>query len=267
MIVGVLESRPSGETDFRIPPQEYRRAIYRCGACSVYLNAHAYDLDALYRGAYNRATYAGNLRVPYDRIMALPEGKSDNKPRVRRVHEFCRARGWEPAESPVLDVGSGLAVFAGELGKLGYPCYCLDPDPTSARHAVEFAGAVDAHAGTLEDYVPPCAPRLVTLNKVLEHVADPRRLLRRAASLIAKGGALYIELPDGEAALRAAPPPEREEFYIEHYTAFDPRSLAKLLDLCGLKNLETRRVFEPSGKYTIFAFAERSDPDLAQTRL
>ena len=37
---------------------------------------------------------------------------------------------------------------------------------------------------------------LITFNKVLEHIANPRQLLKHATSLLNKNGVVYVEVPD-----------------------------------------------------------------------
>jgi SAM-dependent methyltransferase len=248
-LLAEIRSRPARETDFGVPAGKYLRRLFRCGACGVYHNAQDMVGPEVYEREYNKATYNRDLTASYRRIRALPEEKSDNKQRVKRVAAFLEKRK-KPAETSVLDVGSGLCVFLGELKERGFQCYCVDPDPLSAKHALSV-GVDGAHAGTLEDYAPGRTFDLLTFNKVLEHVADSAAMLRRAAAL---GGTVYVEVPDGEAAYRAGGAVDREEFFIEHYTAFSPASFEKLAEKAGFKVLEAGRLHEPSDKYTIYGF-------------
>jgi SAM-dependent methyltransferase len=93
---------------------------------------------------------------------------------------------------------------------------------------------------------------LVSLNKVIEHVADPVAMLARAAGHLAPGGLVYCEVPDAPAA--AAEGPGREEFFIEHLHVFSPASLAMAAARAGLSPVRMERLHEPSGKWTIAAF-------------
>jgi hypothetical protein len=93
---------------------------------------------------------------------------------------------------------------------------------------------------------------VVTFNKVLEHVADPVSMLARSARHLREGGFVYIELPDGEAALTEGP--ERQEFFIDHWHVFSAASLAILATRAGFRLQALERLHEPSGKYTLRAF-------------
>jgi 2-polyprenyl-3-methyl-5-hydroxy-6-metoxy-1,4-benzoquinol methylase len=96
---------------------------------------------------------------------------------------------------------------------------------------------------------------LVTLNKVLEHVVDPVAMLARAGDHVAPGGAVYVELPDGEVATPLGP--GREEFGLEHYHAFSMTSMCLMASRAGLVVRNAARLREPSTKVTLYAFLER----------
>jgi hypothetical protein len=83
-------------------------------------------------------------------------------------------------------------------------------------------------------------------------VTDPVAMLRRAAAHLASDGAVYIELPDGEAAMHDGP--GREEFFIDHHHVFSRKSLGVLAQRAGFSIIEDERLREPSSKYTLHAF-------------
>lgn len=243
--------RPTGETDFGLFP--YRRSLWRCRGCGHVVNRHAMDLSALYRGDYWERTYGTSVRATFDRIMALPPERSDNRGRVARILEYWNNSG-ATAPRTLLDVGSGLAVFPAAMREAGWECAALDPDPAAGRHAQSVAGVEPV----TEDFLALPPNRrfgLITLNKVLEHVPGPMMIdmLVQAGRLLEPGGVIYVELPDGEAALRDSP--EREEFFIEHLCAFSAASFSLLIARAGLALDRLERVREPSGKYTLRAFA------------
>ena len=245
-------ARPEGETHFELPPgQPYEREFRACAVCGHYVSIHALDLSGLYSGAYVDATYgADGLRRTYDRIMGLPPERSDNVQRTARVDAWARAHVHGRS---VLDVGSGLAVFPARMKEAGWEVTALDPDERAAEHARSVVG-VDAVAGDFMEHDVGGSYALVTFNKVLEHVPDPVAMLARARDLLTPGGAVYVEVPDGEAA--AVDGAGREEFFIEHLCAFSPASLALLCRRAGFAVALIERIREPSDKYTVYAFAQ-----------
>ena len=248
-LVAVFDRRPDGETEFNFP--HYHRELWRCDSCGHFQNHHSFDLSKLYAGKYSQATYGERLRANFEKIMALPPDRSDNRQRAIYIDEFWRTDGNRARE--LVDVGSGLAVFSAAMREKGWRCLAIDPDPAAARQARELAGA-DAMAGDFFALEPPRRFALVTFNKVLEHVPDMVAMLDRAKRWLADDGLIYVELPDGEAAITDPLGAAREEFFVEHYCAFSGRSYALLAQEAGLTVHRIDRIREPSGKYTLRGF-------------
>ncbi|MCR9220784.1 MAG: class I SAM-dependent methyltransferase [Alphaproteobacteria bacterium] len=246
--VATFNAPPPVETDFGIAP--YHREVWRSPSTGHVVNRHEMDLSALYAGDYWDRTYGGDrIRAIFEKIMALPAERSDNRGRAAFVDGYCRPRLAEEART-LLDVGSGLAVFPAAMRELGWRATALDPDPRAARHAEEAAGV----EGLAADFMTDRLDRrfgLISFNKVLEHVPDPVAMLARARDAMAPGGIVYVELPDGEAALQDPDGAAREEFAIEHYCAFSAVSYALLAHRAGFRLDLMERLVEPSGKYTL----------------
>jgi len=251
-LIKTYEAPPDGETDFGISP--YRRDLLSSPSTGHVVNRHHFDLSGLYAGDYWESTYGGGrMARVFDKIMALPSDKSDNRGRVSFVDGYCVGRQGKT----LLDVGSGLAVFPAAMKDAGWQATALDPDPRSADHARDKAGV----EGLVADFMTDSLDRrfdLVTFNKVLEHVPDPLAMLVRAKAVLAPGGLVYVELPDGEAAL-AAEGPDREEFFVEHFCAFSAVSYAMLATRAGFRLDLLERLIEPSGKYTLRGFLSLPD--------
>ena len=253
------DAPPPGEARFDLRGAPYRREYRRCTVCGHMAGRHGIDLDALYGGAYLDATYGSpaGLRRTFERIVALPPGQSDNAGRVRRIVAFARGLGIqaEGSGSPpsILDVGAGLGVFPWAIGREGWACTALDPDPRATAHLRDVVGCA-ALCGDFRTLDPRTAGGpfdAVTFNKVLEHVAAPADLLAHARKFLKPAGFVYIELPDAAAL---ADGKDREEFFIEHHHVFSPASLALLAGHAGFAPLAIERLREPSGKYTLRAF-------------
>lgn len=248
---------PDGEARFpRTSGAHYRREIAGCPACGHLVSIHAMDLNGLYGGDYVDATYGADearLREAFDRINALEPARSDNVGRVHAVLNFAQTTGRMPgSRAPaLLDVGSGLCVFAARMKAEGWNATVLDPDPRAAEHARRTVG-VTAVCGDFMTADVPQRFELVAFNKVLEHVIDPVAMLARSKRYIADGGFVYVEVPDGEAAAREGQ--GREEFFIDHWHVFSPASLAMLVMRAGFSLARLERLREPSRKFTLRAF-------------
>lgn len=251
------EAPPQGEVRFDLGgPGRYRRELQECGLCGHFFSVHGMPMDQLYAGQYVDATYgAKGIGEQFRRITALDPSRSDNVGRVERVHVFATRR-LDQAAIPavprtVLDVGSGLCVFLHRMKERGWECTALDPDPRSAAHARETVG-VSAHCGDFFAARELGRFHLISFNKVLEHVPDPVAMLAKSLDYLVPGGLVYVELPDGEGAAEAGQ--GREEFFIDHWHAFSPASIALLSRRAGFDVLLTEKLVEPSGKYTLRAF-------------
>jgi SAM-dependent methyltransferase len=136
----------------------------------------------------------------------------------------------------------------------GWRCVALDPDP----RVIAFTSADLGLETVCGDFMTTSGIgpfSLITFNKVLEHVADPVTMLAHAREMVTPGGALYIEVPDAEGAARDPEGANREEFFIEHLQVFSLDSLVRLIGRAGFEAQSAVRIREPSGKYTLYAFA------------
>lgn len=114
--------------------------------------------------------------------------------RVRELSCIMKFRG-----SKILDVGFGRARLLYALMKLGATPYGVELD----GKAVEFAnslGIPNISQGTLEDLSDYPKFDLIMLNDLIEHPLNPMALLKRASSLLSKGGLLLIWTPNGDVA-------------------------------------------------------------------
>lgn len=239
-LIADYHAPPAGETDFAIAA--YRRTLWQCRRCGHCVNAYGFDLSAaLYKGGYADATYGDRMRAAFVCVMSLSPERSDNRQRVAALNALLpRGR--------VLDVGSGLGVFPAAMAEMGWTVSALDPDPRAAALIAELAPVESIAADFLEWTAEPRWD-LVTFNKVLEHVGDPVGMLTKAAGCLSPRGKVYVELPDGEAALRESP--DREEFFVEHLDAYSPASFAILARRAGFSLDRLERLREASGKYTL----------------
>ena len=270
-VVFTYSEAPKGETTFGFfRDRPYQRTTWRCETCGHFVNEAPIDLDNLYDADYVDSTYenAAGVAAQYARIMALPPEKSDNHGRVRRLVDYAsthlgRSPPYAEPAPTLLDVGSGLAVFPARMKAEGWRVTALDPDPRAVDHA-RGTCQINAIRADFMDELPEIGPfDLVTFNKVLEHVPDPVAMLFRSRELIAPGGLVYVELPDGEMASREGS--ARNEFCLAHRCAFSMTSISMLMTRAGFESLLLERVHEASSKYSLRAFG-RVNQTLKVTR-
>jgi SAM-dependent methyltransferase len=158
----------------------------------------------------------------------------------------------------VLDIGAGTGVFLARFLRELPPgrrweVLAVEPDPTAAAHLrslglFEVREAIYTADIGLRDY------DLCTLNKIVEHVPEPVPILRDVcAALRDPGGVAYVEVPDRLTIGHR--PPDDNILGALHCHLYDFRSLGILLERAGLVPLRMERLFEPSGKISVAAFA------------
>lgn len=245
-----------------IAAEGYARSWVECGGCGAATNVLAEGnrarLDSIAAGYYEVDLAGGSVADKYAKVMALPPGRSDNAQRVARVAAFADA--WLPPEAAaprVLDIGAGTGVFLARFlahpGRRAWSGTGVEPDPAAAAHLRSLArftvieGLFTAASGLAQF-------DLVTLNKVVEHLPQPLALVRDAAGALEPSrGLLYIELPDKLTVSHR--PPSDNILGALHCHLYDPGSVAALLVRAGLVALRIERLFEPSGKISVAAFA------------
>jgi 2-polyprenyl-3-methyl-5-hydroxy-6-metoxy-1,4-benzoquinol methylase len=252
--VFVYHAPPPGEIGFRRPAGEtYYREVWQFEVSNHYVSRHAMRVETQYEQAYVDATYenGGGITAAFERIIALAPEKSDNVGRFERIRAFAASHLPTAAPPRVLDIGAGLGVFPHAVKRAGWSCAAIDPDPRSVRHMRERLGIT----AVCSDFMKADGLGrfdIVTLNKVLEHVEHPIEMLRRTHSVLAEGGFVYVELPDGERAAEAGA--KREEFFVEHLHVFSFASTVILANRAGFAPICVERLREPSSKFTLRAF-------------
>jgi len=245
----------------------YRREWVECAACGAATSrqdpVNAERLEALASGYYEVDFAGRSVREKFDMVMSLPPERSDNAGRVERVLDAADRiqRGLRcaaSAERRVLDIGAGTGVFlarfcarATERGAR-WTAVALEPDPQAAAHLLSLQ-RFDVVQAVFEGQAELCGFDLVTLNKVIEHIADPVEFLKRVALAADPDcGVVYVEVPD---VLTIGRRSDTDNILgALHHHLYTPASLGLLFDRAGLRALEISRVFEPSGKMTVFGF-------------
>jgi len=69
--------------------------------------------------------------------------------------------------------------------------------------------------------------------------------------------AIYIEVPDGQAASKHKDNKFREEFFVDDLHVFSKKSLKEYIKLSGLSLLSCKSMQEKSGKLSLYAFAKK----------
>jgi SAM-dependent methyltransferase len=98
--------------------------------------------------------------------------------------------------SPILDLGCGTGAWLKRLHDAGYRNLCGVDRDLEAFGAKEVAHFIAADLDANDDLPQLVNFELVTMIEVIEHVANPQRLVERASRALAPGGHLLITAPN-----------------------------------------------------------------------
>ena len=102
------------------------------------------------------------------------------------------------APARILDYGCGSGAFLMQLKGLDYELHGAEYDPHLLDRLTRLGITIHDVATLTEDRWDGAFDH-ITLSHVLEHVPDPRALLKRLARWLKPGASLYLELPNADA--------------------------------------------------------------------
>ena len=169
-------------------------------------------------------------------------------------HNLAPRHGSLRGDLKVLDIGCGGGLVSEPLARLGAKVTAIDSSKESLlvarQHAEERGLAIDYRNMALEEMEEGEDFDVLCAMEVIEHVADPRRFLARAASLLKKEGIFVLStlnrtaeswvkgilvaehllgfVPRGTHAWRKFVPPAELERWSE-------ASKLEVADLCGMR--------------------------------
>ena len=246
-------SKPIGEVKFKLN-SKYKRRYYKCLICNHHISDHNYNLNSLYSGDYISSTYGNyeDLKIRFNKINKLKPIKSDNFNRCLRIKYFFKKFN---KKFKTLDIGSGLGIFPKKLKSKKFKDITLietdNVNISFLKNYLNFKKTFKKQSNLRKTKFD-----FITLNKVLEHIANPSLFLKKYLKNLNINGYLYIEVPDLDAKEDKIGY-DREEFFIEHHHVFSKVSLILMLTKLNLKILKIETIREPSSKYTLFCFAQK----------
>jgi ubiquinone/menaquinone biosynthesis C-methylase UbiE len=245
---------PLGEPLYK--KRNYKRTIFKCKKCNHFINISNINFRNIYKNNYSNLSYGNNLLKRYNFLISLKK-KSDNYHRVNRVKKFLKSNHKEK-NIKCLDIGSGFGLFPITLKKelRNINMEVIEPDINNIKFMKKFR--IKIKERFIEDFKSNNIYNFVSLNKVLEHIKSPGKILKKINKIVNLESIFYLEVPDGEGALKDKMKFEREEFFADHHHVFSKKSFKTILIKSGFKIKLMKKIKEPSSKYTLFAFVMKS---------
>lgn len=190
-----------------------------CGLVSHYPLPSQADLAEFYSKHY-RFAYKGGFE---------PKRKHSLRALHGAIARAARLAPFLSAGMQVLDIGASSGEFVHVMARSGFQASGIEPNKAYADFARRSYGVSMDTRGFEEAAPRDASLNLVTMNHVLEHVADPWQALRRIHAWLAEDGVLFLEVPN----LSATHKQVSNIFHKAHIWNFTPETLLLLAWQCG----------------------------------
>ncbi len=225
---------PLVATDIVLP----EGALLRCAGCGQLISQAS---AARYRetmAQFDRSDFNQPAGQELERRFAVAR---------RRLRTIAALLGKRPATIRLIDVGCSRGQFVQAASEMGFQAEGVEPAPNIAAGA--RAAGLKVHQGLLEELrLPAGSFDAATLFEVVEHLREPRTLLRECHRILKPGGVLVISTGNA-ASWTAAVMGSRWDYFDMtkdggHISFYSPASVRRLAANCGyaVARIETARV-------------------------
>lgn len=213
--------------------------IIDCKVCGFY---HVYPIPTKQDNFYAHSFYENRPNAVNNYNHDLKWWKMHYNRRLDWIEKIL------PGTGKMLDIGCGLGHFALEAKRRGWTVQGVDPSIKAARDA--HKNGLDVFRGTVSDttYSQFKGQDVVCLVNVLEHVADPIKLLCHAVLMIRPGGLLFVVTPNDYNSLQmyAHTHLGLDKWWInppQHINYFDSQMIEKTIKSIGFNIHSTSATF------------------------
>lgn len=188
-------------------------------------------LASYFRHLARERTDAGQAQIPsylgrkaLKRFFMAPVSND-----ATRVRELASA-------GTLLDVGCGAGDFLSSFPE-AYSRIGIETNSDAAAQARNLG--ITVHNSSInEAELPAASCDAITLLQVIEHLADPARVVARLAGALRPGGVLYVNCPNVDSvSLRLFGNRHTHLSPLAHINMFSPVTLARLLSEAGLETV------------------------------
>lgn len=155
--------------------------------------------------------------------------KSDAIRSIKLINKF------KPQTGSMIDIGCGRGFLLDEARRFGWKVFGIDYSQKVLDYAKNVLN-LDTTCADIRSYVSHNKYSVVVLNQVIEHVTNPKRVLKNCYKLLDEKGIIYIATPNIE-SVAAKVHKEHFDHIIppEHVGYYSRKTLSLLLEKCGFK--------------------------------
>lgn len=223
-----------GKNQYKVLGSDKGLSVVRCSECNlIYTNPRAIGAEE---------NYFGDASVFYEEARLIFKGKKVHHRDRNYEYELRRIKEVKP-NGKLLDVGTNMGFFLRKARDFGFQTEGVEPSPALVKIARDQWG-LTIHEGFLQDVnLPEKSFDVITLIDVLEHVTEPKSLLKKCHSLLKDDGIIAIKVPNGDynmfkqqlATLTGKTATMDIWDCFEHVVHYTPTTFKKMAADCGFK--------------------------------
>jgi len=202
--------------------------LVRCKKCDLYY-VNPRNTKFLITKAKERI-----LRPEIDESKLIQEKnrRKEFKKYLKKINQFSHKKG------RILDIGCNIGIFLDEARKDGWEVYGVEPAYGAYKYATEILKLNVLNCTLEEATFKDNFFDVVTLFAVLEHVSNPRELLKEIRRIIKLNGLLVIHVPYANKFYINVVRKKWRQFIGGHFYWFTKSSLHKLLEICRFQPIK-----------------------------
>lgn len=215
----------------RKEPEPFHLSLYLCKDCDL-LYANPGLSQNVTDSEYEKAAFDSNIEAAY------------------AARTYAKYLPQKSAVTSALDIGTGGGEFLFELQKAGVKSlHGIEPSVSAINTAhPQIKPFIQQGFFDRKNYQENQFD-LVSCFQTLEHVFDPLQLSRDANSLLKKDGRFFVVAHNFRGRVNQILGEKSPIYDIEHLQLFSPKSLRKMLENAGFKDI---KVFSIINTYPIF---------------
>ena len=169
--------------------------------------------------------------------MEDPEYLKEAKGRLAQAEIILKRIAKFKKTGKILDIGSGPGFFLDQAKREGWEVQGADLSRWSRDYAKEHFN-IDIYQGSLTDaHFPDRSFDVIVMNDVIEHLEDPKSVLKEIRRILKNDGVIYISTPDIKSFLSRFLRAKWWGINKYHLFYFSKKTMERLFDEVGFKSL------------------------------
>lgn len=203
----------------------------RCGLVQMYERFERNSLNRYYTSGHYQAVCMGGLD---DYTHFVLEKEIQALYFINLLKKYCNICGeiYNPSNKKILEIGCGSGGILYSLKQEGYRVEGYDLDEYRINYGKQYIDELIC-ADALDNHIEYLGVDYVLMSNVLEHIDDPKSLLRDLSVRISEKAKIIIDVPNYEFLCDYSN--NIRFLHISHIWYFSPITLERLLRECGFK--------------------------------